>query len=72
MRFFMTGLGSAGKTTIVRQLFLLCNSRGNYKVCNENWQEEITKPDDNELWVTTIRKNILDSLDIFIKVLLKF
>lgn len=68
MRFFMTGLGSAGKTTIVRQLFLLCNSRGNYKVCNENWQEEITRPDDNELWVNTVRKNILDSIDIFIKV----
>ncbi|KAI6177339.1 Guanine nucleotide-binding protein G(k) subunit alpha [Aphelenchoides bicaudatus] len=67
MRFFMTGLGSAGKTTIVRQLFLLCNSRSNYKVCNENWQEEITKPDDNELWVNTVRKNILDSMDIFIK-----
>ncbi|KAI6239156.1 Guanine nucleotide-binding protein G(k) subunit alpha [Aphelenchoides fujianensis] len=67
VRFFMTGLGSAGKTTIVRQLFLLCNKVSNYKVCNENWIEEKTKPDDNEMWVETIRKNILDSMDIFIK-----
>ncbi|KAI6215613.1 Guanine nucleotide-binding protein G(k) subunit alpha [Aphelenchoides besseyi] len=67
IRFFMTGLGSAGKTTIVRQLFLLCNKVSNYKVCNENWVEEKTKPDDNEMWVATIRKNILDSIDIFIK-----
>ena len=68
IRFFMTGLGSAGKTTLVRQLFLLSNRVSNYKLCNENWQEERTKPDDNFLWVATIRKNVLDSMEIFIKV----
>jgi GTPase SAR1 family protein len=68
MRFFMTGLGSAGKTTIVRQLLYLSSIRSNYKACNENWQEEVTKADDNDVWITAVRKNILDSIDIFIKV----
>ncbi|KAI1729036.1 g-protein alpha subunit domain-containing protein [Ditylenchus destructor] len=68
VRFFMTGLGSAGKSTIVRQLHLLCNRNSNYKVCDEDWREVKNKdPDSNNIWATTIRRNILDSFDIFIK-----
>lgn len=72
IRFFMTGLNSAGKTTIIRQLLYLSKIRDNYKFCNENWQEEVTKSDDNDIWVIAVRKNILYSFDIFIKVCLIF
>jgi hypothetical protein len=65
----MTGLSSAGKTTIIRQLFLLCNQKKNYSFCNESWQEEKYDQGDNEHWVATIRKNILDSFYILIKVI---
>lgn len=63
----MTGLSSAGKTTIIRQLLLLCNQKRNYSFCNESWQEERYDQGDNEFWIETIRKNVLDAFYILIK-----
>jgi GTPase SAR1 family protein len=67
VRIFMTGLGSAGKTTIVRQLHLLCNKNSNYRLCNEDWAEIKSKDLDTSIWAVTIRRNILDTFDIFLK-----
>uniref|UniRef100_A0AC35UD39 G-protein alpha subunit n=1 Tax=Rhabditophanes sp. KR3021 TaxID=114890 RepID=A0AC35UD39_9BILA len=73
IRFFMAGLGSAGKTTVIRQLQLLSLSDNKrYKMCDEDWKEgnhEALKTDyeNNAVWIQIVRKNILDSLNLFVK-----
>jgi GTPase SAR1 family protein len=67
MRFFMAGMGSAGKSTIIRQLQLLSHKNSNYKFCNDDWTELRTTEIDTEAWQATIRRNILDCFDIFVK-----
>ena len=64
----MAGIGSAGKSTIIRHLKYLCSTNSNYKYCNPDWTEkrEDTEYDD-ELWRNTIRENIINTFDIFIK-----
>lgn len=72
MRFFMAGMGSAGKSTIIRQLQLLSHKNSNYKFCNDDWTELRTTEIDTEAWQATIRRNILDCFDIFVKVCSKY
>uniref|UniRef100_A0A0N4Z2F5 G-protein alpha subunit n=1 Tax=Parastrongyloides trichosuri TaxID=131310 RepID=A0A0N4Z2F5_PARTI len=73
IRFFMAGLGSAGKTTVIRQFQLLALSENTrYKMCDEDWNEydpDKWKRDfeNNITWRNTIRKNILDTFNIIIK-----
>uniref|UniRef100_A0A7E4VYR4 G-protein alpha subunit n=1 Tax=Panagrellus redivivus TaxID=6233 RepID=A0A7E4VYR4_PANRE len=66
-RFFMTGMGSAGKSTIIRQLQLLCQQNKDYKLCNSDWSEMTLTDIDKCVWVNTIRRNVLDCFDIFAK-----
>uniref|UniRef100_A0A0N5BAL7 G-protein alpha subunit n=1 Tax=Strongyloides papillosus TaxID=174720 RepID=A0A0N5BAL7_STREA len=73
IRFFMAGLGSAGKTTVIRQLQLLAsNSSKKYSMYDEDWNEydpDKWKKDfeKNVVWKNIIRKNILDTFNIIIK-----
>ncbi|KAI6237503.1 Guanine nucleotide-binding protein G(k) subunit alpha [Aphelenchoides besseyi] len=72
VRFFITGLGSAGKTTILRQLLLLCKDKWCYRLCDEDWREivestETEEDERNEVWISVIRRNVLDSFDVLIK-----
>lgn len=64
----MTGMGSAGKSTIIRQLQSLCQKNSSYKFCDEHWKEKKITDIDKDVWKTTIRRNILDCFDIFSKV----
>lgn len=65
----MTGLGSAGKTTVIRQLLYLCEEKDHYKFCDDQWNEVKKAPEEgNEFWLKTIRRNIIDALDIMVKV----
>lgn len=64
----MAGMGSAGKSTIIRQLQSLCQKNSSYKFCNDDWTEKKITDIDKTLWQSTIRKNILDCFDIFSKV----
>uniref|UniRef100_A0A914QGG8 Uncharacterized protein n=1 Tax=Panagrolaimus davidi TaxID=227884 RepID=A0A914QGG8_9BILA len=71
IRFFMAGMGSAGKSTIIRHLIYLCKTNPRYKYCNEDWSEkqndEIEFECDTEIWKNKIRENIINAFDIFIK-----
>ncbi|CAD5217399.1 unnamed protein product [Bursaphelenchus okinawaensis] len=72
VRFFMTGLGSAGKTTVIRQLLILCKEKESYKLCDDQWNELKDLPEeDNDFWLLTVRTNIIDALDLMIKQLQK-
>ncbi|CAD5222561.1 unnamed protein product [Bursaphelenchus xylophilus] len=72
VRFFMTGLGSAGKTTVIRQLLILCKEKDSYKLCDDQWNELKELPEeDNAFWLLTVRTNIIDALDLMIKQLEK-
>lgn len=64
----MAGMGSAGKSTIIRQLQSLCQKNHSYKFCNDDWSEKKLIDIDKGLWQATIQKNILDCFDIFSKV----
>uniref|UniRef100_A0AC34FG43 Uncharacterized protein n=1 Tax=Panagrolaimus sp. ES5 TaxID=591445 RepID=A0AC34FG43_9BILA len=65
----MAGMGSAGKSTIIRHLKFLCTKNSNYKYCNEDWSEKKDEEIecDDEIWKNKIRENIINAFDIFIK-----
>ncbi|CEF68349.1 Guanine nucleotide-binding protein G(k) subunit alpha [Strongyloides ratti] len=73
VRFFMAGLGSAGKTTIIRQLQMLAiNNNKRYRMYDEDWNEYDPNKwkkdfENNIIWRNIIRKNILDTFNIIIK-----
>ena len=64
----MGGMGSAGKSTIIRQFQLMSHKNPNYKFCNDDWSELKSEDIDHDVWQATIRRNILDCFDIFVKV----
>uniref|UniRef100_A0A0K0EDA2 G-protein alpha subunit n=1 Tax=Strongyloides stercoralis TaxID=6248 RepID=A0A0K0EDA2_STRER len=73
IRFFMAGLGSAGKTTVIRQLQMLAlNNNKTYSMYDEDWNEYDPNKwkkdfENNIIWRNIIRKNILDTFNIIIK-----
>uniref|UniRef100_A0AC34R678 Uncharacterized protein n=1 Tax=Panagrolaimus sp. JU765 TaxID=591449 RepID=A0AC34R678_9BILA len=66
VRFFMTGMASAGKSTIIRHLKYLCGKHREYKYCNDDWTERENDNEDN-LMRKAIWENIINAMDVFIK-----
>ncbi|CAJ0580840.1 unnamed protein product, partial [Mesorhabditis spiculigera] len=70
VRFFMVGMGSAGKSTIIKQLQKLCHLRpGDYQMYDDEWQPITHSFKEHELlrWRKIIRRNIIDALHILYK-----
>ncbi|MFH4974031.1 hypothetical protein AB6A40_000740 [Gnathostoma spinigerum] len=70
IRFFMIGMGSAGKSTVIRQLMKLCVDFPNsYKMYDDDWKpkENVYSESDRYRWKTIIRQNIVDSFSKAIK-----
>ncbi|KAE9549044.1 hypothetical protein FO519_007741 [Halicephalobus sp. NKZ332] len=66
-RFFMAGMASAGKSTIIRHLKYLCQKKKEYKYCNSDWVEKKDFDDEDVLMRTAIWENIINAFDVFIK-----
>ncbi|CAJ0943317.1 unnamed protein product, partial [Mesorhabditis belari] len=63
-------MGSAGKSTIIKQLQKLCHLRPtDYQMYDEEWQPIHHTFKEHELhrWARIIRKNIIDALQILVK-----
>ena len=66
-RFFMAGMASAGKSTIIRHLKYLCQKHKEYQYCDSNWVEKRDFEDEDALMRKAIWENIVNVLDIFIR-----
>ncbi|GMR42675.1 hypothetical protein PMAYCL1PPCAC_12870 [Pristionchus mayeri] len=66
-RFFMVGMGSAGKSTVIKQLQKLCHDRPNiYKMYDEEWKpiSHEFASHEKERYRRIIRRNVFDALSI--------
>uniref|UniRef100_A0A0N5AY95 Guanine nucleotide-binding protein G(Q) subunit alpha n=1 Tax=Syphacia muris TaxID=451379 RepID=A0A0N5AY95_9BILA len=64
IRFFMVGMGGAGKSTVIRQLMKLCYDCPNlYKLYDSEWNEKSNIHSEGDLrkWKITIQQNILEA-----------
>lgn len=71
IRFFMVGMGGAGKSTVIRQLMKLCIDYPNaYKMYDSEWNEKYTVHSESDLrkWKLIIQHNILEAFCKMIKV----
>uniref|UniRef100_A0A915AXL1 Uncharacterized protein n=1 Tax=Parascaris univalens TaxID=6257 RepID=A0A915AXL1_PARUN len=70
IRFFMIGMGGAGKSTVIRQLMKLCTDYPNaYKMYDSEWNEKYTIHTESDLrkWKLIIQHNILEAFCKIIK-----
>ncbi|VDM26447.1 unnamed protein product [Toxocara canis] len=64
IRFFMVGMGGAGKSTVIRQLMKLCiECPQSYKMYDSEWNEKQSVHSEADLrkWKLIIQHNILES-----------
>ncbi|VDD93977.1 unnamed protein product [Enterobius vermicularis] len=64
VRFFMVGMGGAGKSTVIRQLMKLCiDCPNSYKLYDSEWVEKTSIHSEGDLrkWKIVIQHNILEA-----------
>ncbi|KAK0416624.1 hypothetical protein QR680_012594 [Steinernema hermaphroditum] len=69
-RFLMLGIGSVGKSTIIKQLMSLCERNPRkYKCCDQNWNPKGTDIEEiaAKAYAKQIRGNVIEAFVIFIK-----
>ncbi|TKR77499.1 hypothetical protein L596_018461 [Steinernema carpocapsae] len=69
-RFLMLGIGSVGKSTIIKQLMSLCEQKPKkYKCCDQDWNVKGTEIEEvkSKAHTNQIRGNVIEAFVIFIK-----